>query len=138
MPALIWKPTLADGTATLALALSMRPFAAPIATDGGSRKVVSGARESFVRRADNYLDLTLRVTEAEVVALRAFILRRLANAGEAWTLTLTAGGTAHDVYLEKPAVGEEWNPERGERFGTWEARLRVVKVDGSPWTESYF
>jgi hypothetical protein len=128
----ITPPSGTTWTATVPMA----PWDRRGATEGGFRKVTSGAREGRVDRRDRKLVLRVRVWESEAVAFEAAIASAQDAPGTAFTVDL-GNGTPYSVYLEAPTPEDELNPSRGETLGLLEYTLTVSKVDGSAWVEVY-
>lgn len=128
-----------DGTAAdFTLSKPQRPWRPGSRGVGGSDVSGAGAPEAFEVRRDERLRLRLRFTESEWANVRRMIVHGQ-NAG---TITFypdaDVGGTSHTVYLDEPALGEEFSPEPTETHGLYEISVVLRRTTEVTFTDEYF
>lgn len=138
------RPKFSYGSGPTALTLTWpaRPWTPSRPSVGGVAWSAAGVPASYQVRIDGDLILVLRVTEAELPAVYAWIeaVRSPMETFTFWPDADTAG-TSYTVYLAHPAVGEDiplqrqQHPDDGAVF---DLTVTLRKVDGSAWTDAYY
>lgn len=133
-------------TGDLTVELPARPWTPGTKAVGGRRVAASGIVATYEVRRDRLVTLSLRVTEDEWPDFLAFI--EYAQFGEAFHWYPDAAANpidddedydAFNVYLETPAMGEDYNPPRnGEYPRMFDATITLRGVGSViPW-QNYF
>lgn len=132
----IFVPKIVYNTSTnLLFTLPLRLWDPISVGVGGQNVSTAGIPESFELRRDEKAKVTIRFTEAEWPNVRTFMLFQQRNPGTAFTFffqttpALPAGGFS--VYLDKPAMGEDIAPKRGDAKGTFELDLVLRSTNGT-------
>jgi hypothetical protein len=100
---------------------------------GGQNVSTAGIPESFELRRDEKVKVTLRFLESEWPTVRTFILFQQRNPGTAFTFIFQNSPLvgSFSVYLDKPVMGEDIAPKRGEAKGTFEIDLVLRSTNGT-------
>ena len=117
--------------------LTARPWTPADSTVGGSRTAASGVAASYIVRRDGLLELTLRVTEAELATAKALVAFGQTEESFLWYPEASENEPV-EVYLETPKAGERWAPARlGEYPRVFDLPIVLRGVDLDPWV-AYF
>lgn len=132
-----WRPKVEYAGTTLVFSRPQRPWTPESVATGGHRTSASGVMEAYEIRRDEILEITLRFTEPEWPAVRAW-LAHAQRAGSFDFYSDRNDSTGRTCLLESPAMGEPLRPERAEYGGDYEMSVRIRAVSGGPWAEAYY
>jgi hypothetical protein len=130
-----WKPRIEynDGSAKTVTFSTMQKRLWQPGTfgEGGSKRVASGVGEGFVIRFDGLMRVTLLFTEAERVAVLAW-LRWAMSTMQTFTFRFDAGDAATAVVcdLESPRMGERVDTPRDDNPQYMQLEITLRRTDG--------
>lgn len=124
------------GAQTFETTISVNAWTPTDRTVGGSRIAASGTPAAYVVRRDAMLEMTLRFWESEWIAVANLIAWGQSAQPITWAPDADDPGTTVDVYLDAPAPGDSFSPERVSGFPrVMELALMLRGKDGAvPWT----
>ena len=127
------------GTTTFDATISARAWTPRDATVGGSRTAASGVPASYIVRRDALLDFRLRFWETEWPTVLNLVSYGQGKQALTWYPDLDDLDVSFSVYLEAPAPGEAFAPERDPDFPrTFELPMTLRGVGAAvPWAD-YF
>lgn len=127
------------GSTTFDATISARAWTPQDSTVGGSKTAASGVPASYIVRRDSLLAFGLRFWEEEWPEVLNLVTWGQSKQTLTWYPDLDDLATSFAVYLEAPAPGEAWSPERSQDFPrTFELTLTLRGAGATiPWA-NYF
>lgn len=102
---------------------------------GGMNVSAAGVPEAWETRRDEKCDITLRFYESEWAALQTFLLwaqRTCGSFSYYFDANRSVTGSPVTVYLDKPKMGEEIKPKRGDAKRTYELDITIRSTTSTP------
>lgn len=136
-----WDPVTRLGGTEIRFSHPQLPWGKATVTQGGYEKSGAGIAETWTQYRERHLIFRPVVSEAELLALEAFVDWAQDNAGGpflfGYDLALTRDAL-RECYLESPMQGTSFTPERSTSPGYWTATLTLRSADGAPWVITPF